>query len=294
MPNVMKRLFLAEPLGFCGGVRRALEMFNRIVAEHPDCPVYVLHELVHNSTVTNAMKLKNAVFVDRLGDVPSEAVTLFGAHGISPAIEREAIRRKLRYYDAVCPLVSRLQATAEKAPEDLPLIFYGDVQHPEVQSVLGRVASPRVFILEKLEDAFKLPPLEKALFLCQTTRNHEQVLKIAETLRKRIPGLIDKSAVCDAVSRRQKAVAELSNKCELMLIISSPHSSNGLRMLGIAQEKCSNAFMVNNGDDVTGNLLAGVSNVGVGAATSTPDYVITAVIDKLKSFGFVVESNDSL
>jgi len=282
-----KRLFLAEPLGFCGGVRRALEMFETFAAEHPGVTVYVLHELVHNSTVTDSMRRRNAVFVDSLDDVPDGACILFGAHGISASIEEEARRRNLVYCDSVCPLVLKLQRNAADSPEDLPLILFGDAQHPEVRSVLGWARSRQVHVLSELKDIDSLPSMRKALFLCQTTRNQEQVRSLSELLKERIPGLVDKSKVCDAVSRRQNAVAELSPLCDLMLVVGSPHSSNGRRLLAIAREKCRRSAMVENGGEITEDLVGAARNVGISAATSTPDSAIGAVVAKFESFGFV-------
>ena len=286
MAKLEKHLFLVKPLGFCGGVRRAMELFESISARNPGKPIYVFHELVHNSTVTNSMRRRNAVFVENLGDIPQHAITLFGAHGISSSIENEAKERNLDYCDAVCPLVSKLQQSASNAPEDLPLILFGDAQHPEVKSVLGRAASRRIFVLARLEDIDTLPPLEEALFLCQTTRSQQQVMRLAALLKERIPRLHDKSKVCDAVSMRQKAIADISPKCDLMLVVGSPHSSTGQRMLAIAREKCRMALLVENEAALDEKLLAGVCNVGVGAATSTPDSAINAILSKLESFGY--------
>ena len=281
-----KRLFLVEPLGFCGGVRHAMELFENISARNPSAPIYVFHELVHNSIVTDELRKRNAIFVENLDDVPQNAIPLFGAHGISSSIEEEAKKRKLDYCDAVCPLVSKLQQTAASVPANLPLILFGDAQHPEVRSVLGRAASKQIFVLERLVDADKLPPLQEALFLCQTTRNHQQVKQLAELLKQRIPHLHDKSKVCDAVARRQEAIAELSSKCELMLVVASPHSSNGQRLLAIAKDKCPRSALVENEDDLNEAMLDGTFSVGVSSATSTPDSAISAIVAKLESFGY--------
>ena len=263
-----------------------MELFESIAARNPDMPIYVFHELVHNSTVTNSMRRRNAVFVENLDEIPPYSITLFGAHGISSSIEKVAKERKLNYCDAVCPLVSKLQQSASNAPEYLPLILFGDAQHPEVKSVLGRASSRRIFVLAKLEDIEALPPMDEALLLCQTTRSQRQVRQLAALLKKRIPHLHDKSKVCDAVSMRQKAIADISPKCELMLVVGSPHSSNGQRMLAIAKEKCRMALLVENEADLDEKLLDGVCNVGVGAATSTPDSAINAIVSKLESFGY--------
>ncbi|MBO4511640.1 MAG: 4-hydroxy-3-methylbut-2-enyl diphosphate reductase [Victivallales bacterium] len=287
MANGEKHLFLVKPLGFCGGVRHALELFDKIAAQNPDEQIYVFQELVHNRLVTDAMRKRNAFFVESIDAIPPNAITLFGAHGVSTAVEEEARKRNLRCYDAVCPLVLRLQQNAVSAPENLPLILFGDRQHPEIKSVLGRTSSRQVFVLEKLEDVEKLPSMEEALFLCQTTRNQQEVRQLAALLKKRIPHLHDKASVCEAVALRQTAIAELAPKCDLMLVVSSPHSSNGRRMLAIAQEKCHCAALVEDEEDLCEKMLEGVCNVGVSSATSTPDCAINAVIAKLEALGYV-------
>lgn len=287
MANGEKHLFLVEPLGFCGGVRHALELFDKIAAQNPDEQIYVFLELVHNRLVTKTLLRRKAVFVESIDAIPPHSIVLFGAHGVSTAVEEEARKRNLRCYDAVCPLVLKLQRNAVSAPETMPLILFGDVQHPEIKSVLGRTSSRQFFVLEKLEDMEKLPSMEEALFLCQTTRNQQEVRQLAELLKKRIPKLHDKASVCEAVALRQAAIAELAPKCDLMLVVSSPHSSNGRRMLAIAQEKCPRAVIVEDEDDLCEKMLEGVCNVGVSSATSTPDSAINAVIAKLEALGYV-------
>ena len=292
MADKVKRLFLARPLGFCGGVRRALELFEKTADQNPGKPIYVLHELVHNRTVTEDMRRRNARFVERLEEIPDGAVTVFGAHGIGASLEQEARRRGLRYCDAVCPLVAQLQNVAASADADLPLILFGDGKHPEVRSVLDRAAAWSIFVIASVDEVETLPPMQSALLLCQTTRNFQEVKAVAALLRERIPGLQDLSKVCDAVSRRQRAMEQLSPKCDLVLVVGSPHSSNGRRLLAIAQQHCSRALLVENADALDENMLEDVFNVGMGAATSTPDYAINSVIDKLQKNGFQIASED--
>ena len=269
-----------------------MELFDKTAEENPASPIYVLHELVHNKTVTEDMRSRNARFVESLAEIPDGAVTVFGAHGIGSSVEQEARRRGLRYCDAVCPLVAQLQNVAASADADLPLILFGDGKHPEVRSVLDRAASKSIYVIASIDEIGRLPSLSSALLLCQTTRNFEEVKAVAALLNERIPGLQDLSKVCDAVSRRQRAMAQLSPKCDLVLVVGSPHSSNGRRLLAIAQEHCSRALLLENADALDENMLEDVSNVGMGAATSTPDYAINAVIDKLQKRGFQIASED--
>ncbi len=283
-----KTVYLAEPMGFCGGVRRAMQLFEKTVAEYPGQTVYVLHELVHNRTVSDEMRKNNACFVESLDEVPDGAVVVFGAHGIGTSVEDEARRRKLIYCDAVCPLVSKLQNVAASAGKDASLIFLGDRNHPEVKSVLERAVAEKVFMLDGIEDLDDLPALENAIFLCQTTRNAGEVETVAGELALRIPGLVNMSQVCDAVSRRQQTMAEISSKCDLVLVVGSPHSSNGKRLLAVAEERCHRAEMVEGAEDLTAGMLEGVRSIGIGSATSTSDKAIDSVLKKLEENGFYI------
>ncbi len=294
MMNSKKKILLVKPLGFCSGVRRALDLFDKTVSENPGQPIYVLHELVHNKTVSEAMREKNARFVEKLEDIPDGAVTVFGAHGVGETTETEALRRKLHFCNAVCPLVAKLQHIASSIDDGIPLILFGDVKHPEVRSVLDRAKSTCVFPLTSTDDIETLPVLEKALFLCQTTLDFMLVRRVAALLKDRIPGLLDKAQVCDAVSRRQRAMASIAPKCDLLLVVGSPHSSNGRRMLAIAQANCEKAILVENCDSIDEGILKGVNNVGLGSATSTPDDAIEGVLEKLRSFGYETADDETV
>ena len=273
------KISVIDPIGFCAGVRRAVNMFYDILAKHEERPIYVLHELVHNRSVSEKMRGDGALFVEQISQVPDGSVVLLGAHGCGLDVERECRERHLIAYDAVCPLVKQLQQTAARHRPEIPLILLGDKEHPEVKSVVNRAGSREVHVIGGADEL--PPPMGEALFLSQTTRNAAEVEAVRQKLAERIGNLESRAHVCDAVLLRQKAVERLSRECELMLIIGSMHSSNARRLLEIASG-ITTAYMVETARDIQDEWLQGVQHVGVGAGTSTPDWDITQVREALE------------
>ena len=273
------RISVIEPIGFCSGVRRAVDLFKQILKTRSERPIYVLHELVHNRSVSEQMKRQGACFVEHISEVPNGSVILLGAHGCGLDVEEECKSRNLVVFDAVCPLVKQLQKTASNYKTDLPLVLLGDKSHPEVQSVINRAQGRQIFVVEHENDA--LPRLDAALLLSQTTRNAAEVERVRAKLEQCVGSLESRANVCNAVLLRQKAVEELSRQCDLMLIIGSRHSANATRLLEIASAN-TRAFMVEKADDIQPQWLENVRHVGVGAGTSTPDSDIKEVLEKLK------------
>ena len=274
-------ILLTNPIGFCAGVRRAVNMFYDILAKHAERPVYVLHELVHNRSVSEKMREDGACFVDHISQVPDGALVLLGAHGCGLAVEQECSQRYLTAYNAVCPLVKQLQATAANHRPEIPLILLGDKEHPEVRSVINRAGNRTVHVIEEKETP--LPPMDEALFLSQTTRNAAEVEEVRQSLEKRIGKLESLAHVCDAVLLRQRAVASIASQCDIMLIIGSRHSSNASRLMEIASAICP-SHMVENAGDIRKEWFQGVRRVGIGAGTSTPDWVIAQVCEALEKY----------
>ena len=287
MASIMKKkLFLAEPLGFCGGVRHAVRTFEKMRDEYPDEPIYVLHELVHNSVVTQFMREKGAIFVDDVEAIPVGAVALFGAHGVTTATEEAAKKRNLRLSNAVCTLVVQLQEKAAAFNPETPLVFFGDKQHPEVQSILDHAAARNIYVISSIDDVDSLPPLKSAVFLSQTTRNAEIVDDIAKRLAERIPQFDNQAHVCPTVQKHQEAVRHLAQTCDAMLIIGSPHSANGRYLAELAGISTGHARLVENTQQLKPEYFDDIETLGLGTATSTPDSVIKDVIDWLHAHGF--------
>ena len=284
MPD--KRLHLARPLGFCGGVRRALDMFGQLASTPDAHPLYVLHELVHNSTVTQGMIQAGAHFVSRLEEIPAGAHVFFGAHGVSLATIEAAQANRLVVHDATCPLVARNQALAAAECPDLPLIFLGDQSHPEVQGILGHACHRQIFLISGPNEAKALPPLDEALFLCQTTLDTRLLAEVLLILRDKFPLLHDAAQICEAVKPRQEAVRQLAAFCDLLLILGSRHSANAQTLLKAATGLRAKALIIQTETELSPEMLTSVQNLGLASATSTPDSLVDDVIQYLKHAGF--------
>ena len=282
-----KRLFLAIPTGFCGGVRHAVAMFHALSQEHPGERIYVLHELVHNRLVTEEMRRADAVFVEDVEEIPEGSLTLLGAHGCGESVERRCRERQLRVYDATCPLVTQLQKKAVASDPKKPIVFLGDKAHPEVRGITDRLGGREVYLVGTEEEARAIPLLPAAVFFSQTTRCITEIQRIRDILKTRVENLEDHAHVCDAVQMRQNAMATLAGQCQVVYVIGSPHSSNARRLAEIAREHgCPDTRFAENADAVHPEELAAVEVVGVGTATSTPDEVIEAVLAKFAELGF--------
>ena len=284
--TMTKQLFLAEPLGFCGGVRRAVQTFEDMLKKYPGEAIYVLHELVHNSVVTESMIAKGAEFVKKVEDIPVGAVALFGAHGVTTATEEAAKQRNLRLSNAVCTLVVQLQEKAARFDPNIPLIFFGDKQHPEVQSILDHAAAHDIHVISSMEEIDSLPPMQRAVFLSQTTRNAEVVAAIAKRLGERIPQFDNQAHVCPTVQKHQVAVRRLAQTCDAMLIIGSQHSANGRYLAELAGISTGHAHLIENAQQLKPEDFENIQTLGLGTATSTPDSVIEDVIAWLHEHGF--------
>ena len=284
----MPVLRIIEPHGFCSGVKAAVEAaFKALAAPRPDGEkVYCLHELVHNSVVTQSMRAKGAIFVNSVDEIPVGAVALFGAHGVTTATEEAAKKRNLRLSNAVCKLVIQLQEKAASFNLDIPLVFFGDKKHPEVQSILDHAVARDIHVISSIDDVDSLPPMKRAVFLSQTTRNAEIVDAIAKRLSERIPQFDNQAHVCPTVQKHQEAVRRLAQTCDAMLIIGSQHSANGRYLAELAGISTGHAQFVENAQQLKPENFENIQTLGLGTATSTPDSVIEDVIAWLHEHGF--------
>ena len=284
MPD--KRLHLVLPTGFCGGVRRALDLFRQLAASVEARPLYVLHELVHNSEVTEDMRQAGARFVNSLDDIPHGAHVFFGAHGVSRSAITTAQERGLEIHDATCPLVARIQAFAASEAPSLPLIFLGDGEHPEVQGILGHAGNRQIFLISGLDEIPSLPPLTEAIFLCQTTKDTHLVAEVLQALRRSVLHLHDASHICESVLARQEAVRRLAECCDLLLIIGSRHSANAKTLLQAASGGKAKAQIIEAAVELSPAHLDNVHDLGLASATSTPDSLVSSIINWLGHNGF--------
>ena len=280
------KILLANPRGFCAGVDRAIEIVEVALARH-GAPVYVRHEIVHNRHVVESLRAKGAVFVEELSDVPEGGLVIFSAHGVSPAVRREAEERGLRVLDATCPLVTKVHVEAQRfAREDFEIVLVGHAGHVEVEGTLGE-APERMRLVETPEDAAALAVHDpgRLAVLTQTTLSVDDTRDVLEALRHRFPAvqLPRKDDICYATQNRQNAVKELAREAELVLVVGAPASSNSNRLVEIAAKAGCDARLVQTADDVDPAWLAGVRCVGVTAGASAPELLVQQVVERLRA-----------
>ncbi|MDD3886987.1 MAG: 4-hydroxy-3-methylbut-2-enyl diphosphate reductase [Victivallaceae bacterium] len=285
-------LYLAEPHGVCSGVRRALDTVYAALAGQTDesGPIRVLHELIHNNYTVNSLKRRGVIFVETLAGVPDGATLLVSAHGAARKVFEEAARRGIRLIDATCPLVRKLQLAAEKSTsQGVPVILIGHRGHPETEGVIGHAAAPELVTVIDVEDAvdqLAFAPETRLTLLSQTTMNKEAVEKLAARLHRRFPNLTSGPGVCYATTDRQAAVRKLAGKCDLVLVIGSPGSSNSNRLCEIARECGSDSLLIDNADELPLARLRGRESVALTAGASAPEELVDSVIGRLGELGF--------
>ena len=277
---MVKRLLLASPRGYCAGVERAVETVERALALYGS-PVYVRKQIVHNSHVVEDLRSRGAIFVDALTDVPEGATVVFSAHGIAPAVRREATELRLTTIDATCPLVTKVHAQARRYAEaGYALVLIGHAGHEEVEGTLGE-APDAIVLVQSAEDAERVSlPAERPLaYLTQTTLSVDEAGEIVGVLRRRFPRIQGpaREDICYATSNRQWAVKELLRDIDLLLVIGSPNSSNSQRLVDVARAEGTAAHLI---DDVTGideSWLEGCETVGLTSGASAPERLVADV-----------------
>lgn len=282
-PKTPIHLLLAAPRGFCAGVDRAIRIVE-LSLERFGPPVYVRHEIVHNKFVVDSLKAKGAIFVETLDDVPEGVPVIFSAHGVPKAVPAKAEARGLTYFDATCPLVSKVHRQAERNHEaGRHIIFIGHAGHPEVIGTFGQLPDGAMTLVETVDDVAELAPEdpENLSFLTQTTLSVDDTAAIVEALQARFPGIVAPKGedICYATSNRQAAVKAIAERCDLMLVIGASNSSNSLRLVEVAERAGTPARLVQRGSDVDPAWLAGVATLGVTAGASAPELLVREVID---------------
>lgn len=287
------RLLITAPRGFCAGVDRAIDIVEKAIEKYQK-PVYVRHEIVHNRFVVDGLKEKGAIFVEELDEVPDNEHVIFSAHGVPKVIPAEATRRGLGWLDATCPLVSKVHRQAERQIEaGRHIIFIGHEGHPEVIGTLGQVPEGMITLVETVEDIAKLPfDTESPLaFLTQTTLSVDDTAEIVTALRKRFPQIKGPRAedICYATSNRQKAVKAIADKCDLVIVVGAPNSSNSLRLVEVSERCGTKAVMVQRGYEVDPAWLEGVETLGLTAGASAPETLVREVVARLAEFRTISE-----
>lgn|SRR3546814_25120 len=278
-------LLIAAPRGFCAGVDRAIRIVE-LALERYGAPVYVRHEIVHNRYVVDGLKAKGAVFVEHLDDVPDDFPVIFSAHGVPKSVPEAASARGLEYLDATCPLVSKVHRQAEKmVTEGRHILFVGHRGHPEVIGTFGQVPEGTISLVETAADAEAIEVNDpgKLAFLTQTTLSVDDTSEIVTILKRRFPAILAPKGedICYATSNRQAAVKSIAGKCDVVLVIGAPNSSNSLRLVEVAQRSGCVAHLVQRGLDVDLAWFDGARTVGITAGASAPETLVREVIDRL-------------
>jgi 4-hydroxy-3-methylbut-2-enyl diphosphate reductase len=279
-------LWLAAPRGFCAGVDRAIDIVEMALEVH-GAPIWVRHEIVHNRHVVEALRQKGAVFTDDLSVVPAGAVVIFSAHGVSPAVRREAEARGLHALDATCPLVTKVHLEALRyAKQGYTILLIGHRRHVEVEGTMGQ-APGHTMLIETVEDAerVEVPDPSKVAYISQTTLSVDDVRAIVEALKRRFPALHEpaKADICYATQNRQDAVKELARRCRTVLVVGAPASSNANRLVEVARAHGVVSHLIESAEDIRPEWIAG--DVGVTAGASTPEAVVRACVDRVCALG---------
>lgn len=284
----LRKIILANPRGFCAGVVRAIEVVERALDFLPP-PIYVFHEIVHNSHVVERLCGRGTVFVNGLEEVPDGSICIFSAHGVSPAVRQLAERKQLRVIDATCPLVTKVHLEAIRfTREGYSLILIGHPGHDEVEGTMGEAPMHLVSSVEDVESLQVSDP-DKVIYLTQTTLSLDDTAQIVEALRARYPGLTapPKDDICYATQNRQNAVKDVVQGVDLLLVVGSSNSSNSLRLTETAQASGVPAYLVNDETEIRSEWLDQAEVVGVTAGASAPEEIVLQVVDHLQSFGAV-------
>ncbi|WP_367345384.1 4-hydroxy-3-methylbut-2-enyl diphosphate reductase [Stenotrophomonas bentonitica] len=286
-------VLLANPRGFCAGVDRAIEIVKRAI-ETLGAPIYVRHEVVHNRFVVDDLKQRGAIFVEELDEVPDNNTVIFSAHGVSQAVRQEAERRGLKVFDATCPLVTKVHfevARHCRAGRDVVLI--GHAGHPEVEGTMGQwkqeAGSGHIYLVEDVEQVatLELNQPENFAYTTQTTLSVDDTRGIIDALRARFPAMQGpkNDDICYATQNRQDAVRDLAKRCDLVLVVGSPNSSNSNRLSELARRDGVESYLIDGAHEIDPAWVVGKKHIGLTAGASAPQVLVDGVIERLKELG---------
>lgn len=285
------QIILANPRGFCAGVDRAITIVERAL-ELFGAPVYVRHEVVHNRYVVNRLKELGAIFIEDISEVPDNTILIFSAHGVSKAIREEAKQRKLRVFDATCPLVTKVHMeVARSSYRGEEVILIGHAGHIEVDGTMGQYNNPEggIYLIESIDDVKKLLVKNEnnLCFTTQTTLSVDDTAQIIDALKKRFPHIRSprKNDICYATTNRQQAVKQLSLRADIVLVVGSKNSSNSNRLAELARRNSKQAYLIDFASDIQKEWLINAHTIGVTAGASAPEILVQQVIEHLKSLG---------
>jgi 4-hydroxy-3-methylbut-2-enyl diphosphate reductase len=285
-----QEILLAEPRGFCAGVDRAIEIVERALQKF-GAPIYVRHEIVHNTYVVNDLKAKGAIFIEELDDVPPGATLIFSAHGVSRAVQDEAAQRGFQIFDATCPLVTKVHVEVAKLHrEGYEFIMIGHKGHPEVEGTMGQLESG-IHLVEDVADVARVQPAQTELLavVTQTTLSVDDAAEIATAIKARFPNARQpkQQDICYATQNRQDAVKVMSPQVDVLIVVGSPTSSNSNRLAELARKLGTESYMVDSADELQAAWFEGRQRVGLTAGASAPEILVSQVIDRIKALGAV-------
>ncbi|MBV8447675.1 MAG: 4-hydroxy-3-methylbut-2-enyl diphosphate reductase [Hyphomicrobiales bacterium] len=282
-------VLLAAPRGFCAGVERAIQIVERAIAKY-GAPVYVRHEIVHNRVVVEGLEAKGAIFVEELDAVPTGRPVVFSAHGVPKSVPIDAATRKLLHIDATCPLVSKVHVEAERHfTRGLEIILIGHAGHPEVIGTMGQLPKGAISLIETIEEAeiFKPRDPAKLAYVTQTTLSIDDTAEIVAVLKRRFPSVVAprKDDICYATSNRQDAVKAIAERCDLLIVLGAPNSSNACRLVEVAARSgAKRAVMIQRPHELDPKQLDGISKLGITAGASAPESLVQDVLARLRKF----------
>ncbi len=285
-------IVLANPRGFCAGVDRAIEIVERAV-DLFGAPIYVRHEVVHNRYVVDRLRNLGAVFVDELDEVPDGATVIFSAHGVPKAVQDRAAERELNVFDATCPLVTKVHMEVSRyAREGREVVLIGHAGHPEVEGTMGQYDAGHggaIYLVETPEDVAALPVRDpgRLAFVTQTTLSVDDTARVIDALRARFPALLGprKEDICYATQNRQDAVKSMVKRCDVMLVVGSPESSNSNRLREIAEKAGIPGYLIDGPEDLRREWFEDKHAVGITAGASAPEILVQKVVEQLRAWG---------
>ena len=286
------QIYLANPRGFCAGVDRAIAIVNEALTRF-EPPIYVRHEVVHNKFVVSDLANRGAVFVEELHEVPDGSIVIFSAHGVSKAVEDEAERRDLTVFDATCPLVTKVHIEVARFAQDgMDAVLIGHAGHPEVEGTMGRFNrrhGGQIHLVENESDveALNVQNAEHLAFVTQTTLSMDDTARVIDALHEKFPSIQGprKDDICYATQNRQDAVKDLAGRCEVVLVVGSPNSSNSNRLRELAERMDCRAYLIDNATEMDRSWFDGIQSVGVTAGASAPEILIQEVLQQLQDWG---------
>ena len=284
----LEEVLLAQPRGFCAGVDRAIDIVEAALAKF-GAPIYVRHEIVHNTFVVNDLKAKGAIFIEELADVPAGATLVFSAHGVSKAVKQEAAERGFHVFDATCPLVSKVHIEVTKlSKEGFEFLMIGHKGHPEVEGTMGQLHDG-IHLVEDVDDVWRVQPrqTERLAVVTQTTLSVDDTADIFAAIKQRFPHVREpkQQDICYATQNRQDAVKLMAPMVDVAIVVGSPTSSNSNRLRELAERLGKPAYMIDTAADLKPEWLAEAKTIGLTAGASAPDALVQEVIAQLRAWG---------